>query len=221
MKLFYCLFKILVVCLALSSSLLSHAQEDTKMEQFDIETFNRNKDKYIWLQTLPDGTEIIQRESHGDGYLVETTPPHSACTNIKLFNYEGKLSGTAQRFFSMHVGVIKEYDDQGNIIKKHDQDKEFTFSVDDLAKKMQDEYGVNIKDTRQVFSVARGPIIIVGQEVPVYDLYVYDHAANRTTAYLVHGSTGELLHTMPAGLEGSPSIMRTYEKLTEQNKITP
>lgn len=224
MKLFNLLLSFiftLVLCCT-PPSIAQSAQEDIAMERFDIETFNHNKDGYSWIYTSPDGTKIWQREDFGNGYQVEITPPHSNYTTIKLFNYEGNLIHVWLQFHSFIVGVSKEYDGRGNVIKEYDQDKGFAFSIDDLIQKMQDEYGVDITDTRQTFTVYRGGG--EGEEAPFYGLYVYDFSqgknTTRTIAYLFDGNTGKLLYTIPADIEGSPSIMMEYRKMLEQNKLS-
>lgn len=214
----------LIFPLLISPSLAQITQGDPVMERFDIDSFNHHQSGGNWLRELPDGTKIFQWENSGYGYQVEITPPHSAYTNVKLFSYDGRLIWTTQRFFGIHFGSSKEYNSNGSVIRELDKDTGFAFSVDDLIRKMQTDYKVDITDTRQAFKVIRGIDNFAGQKTPFYGVYVYDFSQDdgrgttQTLAYLFHGSTGKLLYTIPADIEGCPSIVLEYTRFVEQRQ---
>lgn len=196
-------------------------QENVNMEQFDIERFNQNKDGYTWSYTLSNGIKIRELESHGDGYRVETVLPNSAYTRRKLFNYDGYLIAENLQFFNFFIGAAKTYDGKGHLIKEQNQDEGFDFSLDQLIKKMADDYGIDITDTRQTFRVNRWIDELDGKPFPVYDVYVYRFkdkhtGTTQTTAYLFDGTTGKLLHSIISGLEGYPDVWSSYQATREK-----
>ena len=215
------MFRCLICSLMLVFTAMAFAQEGTT-EKFDIEAFNRNKSGYSWFHTLQDGKKVWEREIHGKGYHIETTVPNSAYTDIKVFNYDGNLIANFLNFYNITIGVSKEYDGKGNVTKQHNQDNGFAFSVDDLIKKMRDEFKVDITNTRQVLHVSRGIDTFSEQGIPFYGLYVYDFShgerTTQTIVYLFHGGTGELLSTVPGDIEGRPSIMTVYEEWLARKK---
>ena len=224
MKQFYCLLKILAVYLVLSCSPLSQAQEDKIMERFDIETFNRNKSGYSWIHTLQDGSKVWEREIHGKGYQTETTVPNSAYTDIKVFNYDGNLIATFLNFYNINIGVSKEYDGKGNVTKQYNQEEKFSFSIDDLVKKMHDEFNVDIADTQKTKTIRRGLAIINGKEIPLYSVYNFfpepgEKYIHKLMGYVIDGTTGEVLYSRHTNLDADPDVLGVYTELVESGRL--
>lgn len=49
-----------------------------------------------------------------------------------------------QTFYNFPIGVWKEYDENGKLIKETNWDKNYPFKVEDLCKLIKEEYGVDL-----------------------------------------------------------------------------
>ena len=84
-----------------------------------------------------------------------------------------------------------QFDGHGNEIKCIDYDLPYKFNIDALKNKMLHQYGINLMDMKQVFSMIRY------EEQKYIKRPVYIISArrkdNRNDIYLINGITGETL----------------------------
>ncbi|RUS68359.1 hypothetical protein CUZ56_00850 [Saezia sanguinis] len=222
LKLSICLRNaIAMFALVLAFTVNSFAQEAT-MERFDIEAFKRNLIEHNGVFLLPDGTKIRQFEISEGGYIEDRIPPQSAYTYRKLFNAQGQLMATTQEFYSFFVGTTKRYDGHGNVIKEESEDDGFEFSVEDLAAKMLADYQIDIMNSDNVYRLARG-IYSTDPLVSYYLVDCYDHTSpapdQAVIAFLVNGTTGEVLHMIHTNTMRPASVIDAYfQKLADTPK---
>ena len=193
------------------------AEEAANMEKFNIEAFKRNLIENNGVFFLPDGTKIHQFEASRGGYIEDRTPPQSAYTYRKLYNPQGYVITTTQKFYSFFTGISKYYDGHGNLIKEeiNDRDQYFPFSIEALAAKMKADYKIDILNSDNVYRLARG---IYGTDplVSYYLVDCYDLASpapdQAVISFLVDGSTGEVLHTIHTNTKEPASVVEAYQQ---------
>ncbi|WP_232122433.1 hypothetical protein [Tenacibaculum finnmarkense] len=109
------------------------------MKTFDIETFNENKIGNEYNFKLEDGTKINQQELPNNEYIERINPKNSYFQTLNRYYYSNKkLKSTVQLFPNdFLVGILKEYDQFGNLINEIDYDKPFKFTWEDILKWLQ------------------------------------------------------------------------------------
>lgn len=127
----------------------------TPMQNFDIKKFENNKngneltisESGVFTKQIETDTEYVEsREKSDDPFVVYT----------KYYKGSGALKETFTLYFGFCIGERTEYDNQGDVTKTTNCDKDYRFSLYDLAKKMSHEYNIDILHRNQLFIVARG-----------------------------------------------------------------
>lgn len=113
-------------------------QQHTAMKRFNARQFDEKKSGNSFEYKLPDGTFVEQKESAGKHYIEIIHEPKSQFSTYSLYDYNTKnLRTEGRQFYQFPIGIWRDYNDQGAVINETDYDKAFTFSVDDLIRKMK------------------------------------------------------------------------------------
>jgi hypothetical protein len=158
--------KIIVVCLLVlinscSSQKIKNNFKKNTMEYFDINKYKdweidtkyspTGKDKY-----LKKGEERISIEYFNDAVQIELNTINSPYYKFKKFSLKtNRLLLIGTEFYDIHVGIWESYDETGQLIKKIDYDKPYKFSIEDLIKKMKNEYDIDLLDVKHAISISR------------------------------------------------------------------
>jgi hypothetical protein len=90
------------------------------------------------------------------GDIVVTEENNTPFRISKRYYEKTKLLAIEQtKFYDMPVGFRREYDENGNLIKETNYDEHFHFGIHQLAKKMKDEYDIDIMNSRKVLRIER------------------------------------------------------------------
>ncbi|CAA0237466.1 conserved hypothetical protein [Tenacibaculum maritimum] len=128
----------------------NNPQKTTKMKTFDIKTFNKNKIRNEYNFITKDST-VVQQRKRQFGYY-EIIKEKTSYFQIRKSYYEnGNLKSTVKDFPNdFLVGLYKEYDEQGNLIKETDYDAPYKFTWEDILKLIKerkldmDAYGFEV-----------------------------------------------------------------------------
>ena len=103
-------------------------------ERFDVQYY-KSKIKEVNGKDGDDSFAIyVDRDStqvkvyfDKDYDALVTIPPFTYCKEVRIFHKNGVLKKSGKRFFcsSIDIGIWREYDNQGNLIKETDEDKKF------------------------------------------------------------------------------------------------
>jgi hypothetical protein len=153
--------KIIVLCLLVlinscSSQKIKNNLKENTMEYFDINKYKdweidtkyspTGKDKY-----LKKGEERISIEYFNDAVQIELNTINSPYYKFKKFSLKtNRLLLIGTEFYDIHVGIWESYDETGQLIKKIDYDKPYKFSIEDLIKKMKNEYDIDLLDVKHM-----------------------------------------------------------------------
>ncbi|PKF75989.1 hypothetical protein CW752_01370 [Chryseobacterium sp. PMSZPI] len=128
-------------------TIFNNVKKDT-MEYFNI---NRYKDlkpnpKYSGQGFYIDnnGDEIRIMGNLTGGPDVEIRKPNSPYKTIKTYHKNSSPKSISKIFYSFPVGIFKEYDESGKLIREVNNDTPYKFSIDDLINKIKKEYDVDI-----------------------------------------------------------------------------
>ncbi len=174
--------KLIILVLALLSLISCGAQNSqTKksMNTFDIKTFKKNKigSEYNFIK---DDTIDIRQLEWEDEYEEIIKTKNSYFEIYKSYYKNGKIKMLVERFPNKFVNFIKEYDENGNLIKETDYDKGFNYTWEDLLKFLK-EREIKIIDRNTTIRKDEGRWHVWY----VDGLYVYN--------IFIDGKTGEIL----------------------------
>ncbi len=144
-----------VLFLLLTNCKAQHNPQQTVTKKtFDIENFEKNKshlNEYMFYEN--NGVKVFQKKRHSE-FKETISYPDSYIQTINRYYLSGKFKSTVKcypnRFLS---GVMKEYDEQGHLIKETDYDAPYKFTWEDILAFIKKR---NIDMNAYGFEVSRG-----------------------------------------------------------------
>ena len=92
-----------------------------------------------------DGNRKIRIIYSSETIQLEETFLNNPYKKIKVYFKENNiLYAEAKTFYGFAIESSKEYDKAGKLIKEIDDDKPYQFSIEDLRKKLKNEYDIDI-----------------------------------------------------------------------------
>ena len=184
------------------------------MEKFDYKMYNDLIKDSQFLSygyvILSNGDKLqIFKGSENKGFIQKTGKKNTSYELYKVFYENGNLQFMSTHFYDFSIGISKEYNENGELIKEIDYDKDYKFSIEDLQKKMKATYNVDIMDKKQTRSVSR-TTIDPRIKFPYYQVVINSGIASFTN-YLLNGNTGEIIYIS--------KTIRDYEKDTVDEYI--
>ena len=122
------------------------------MKTFDIETFNKNKVQTQYNFITKDSTLYNQSEDY-DEYLEIINEKDSPFEIQNTYYKTGIIQMEVYRYSNDFIINMKEYDQQGTLIKETDYDKPFKFTFKDILKFIKKR---NIDMNGDYFEITRG-----------------------------------------------------------------
>lgn len=166
---------------------VNHSKERSKMKSFNRSEFNRHKKNGRHVFKLEDSSTVTQIEST-DIFAENVMMPNKLTEHRKTFYKTGQLKAEGTYFYGFPVGVGKQYDERGNVVKTIDWDRPFKFSIDDLSEKMK-KLGIDIQQPGTGIRVHR-----TQNPKPTYQVSCpVDGSLYVTKVFVVDGITGEIL----------------------------
>ncbi|WP_281310407.1 hypothetical protein [Flavobacterium flavigenum] len=124
-------------------------QQKDSMEQFDIKKYEKlekdnkyeSKENDVFYRSDITRYRIIFQ----DVIQVEERKVDSPYKLYKIyFKNTFNLKGIEKTFYGFSIGITKEYDENGELIKETNYDLLYKFSIEDLREKIKREYKVDI-----------------------------------------------------------------------------
>ncbi|MFK7002197.1 hypothetical protein V3Q90_15885 [Flavobacterium oreochromis] len=113
-------------------------EEEYKNWKLDKENSFTTDKKYI------KGNTWVRIIISNEGYREEIEQLNSPYETIKIYHKNLSLRIKGSSFYGFAVGIDKEYDENGKLIKEIDNDKNYPFKVEDLCNLIKEEYGVDL-----------------------------------------------------------------------------
>ena len=127
----------LLLLIASQSCVAQKNKKTTTMkttERFDVQYYKskikevngKDGDNSFTIYVDRDSTQVKVYFDKDYDALV-TIPPFTYYKEVRIFHKNGVLMESGKRFFcsSIDIGIWREYDNQGNLIKETDEDKKF------------------------------------------------------------------------------------------------
>ena len=170
------------------------------------ETLNKNYERDHHLLLMKDKKSIAIRKRIEKGYieteLSDITDPYVI---IKRYDEKSRiLIYEEHQFYDFYckIGITKEYNKMGKLIKETNEDAPYEFSVKDLIQKFKKEYNIDLEDrekssgkSNSVYDgVRRYPTEECYHNKPIYE--VGYSLKDGYHSYFIDGTTGETLFTI-------------------------
>jgi len=186
---------ILLLACYLSLANAESSRDNIMNNKLNIVEYNQYKDlSGNWYFTLPDGSEgrVFKVNKH---YLEHIKLSNSPYIKVTLYNSDGILLQKATKFYDIKLDM-EDYDLQGNLIKRTTYEAPYKLTLEELRKVIQDNFNIDIMNTKQVFAVSRFEDKQV-TNLPYYLVRYIDQQENQKFhLILVNGNTGEIIHTI-------------------------
>jgi hypothetical protein len=156
----------------------SSQQINSIMEKFDKAAFEKNKSDGEYVFSLPGGKQVRQMENLNDReYIQEVEDSVTPFSDVTVFYMDnGSLKIIGKRFYDFPVGIWTYFSVSGELEKEVDWDKEFKFTIEQLADTVK-SFKINILERTKGVDVIRsteeGPAYIV--VYPVGPMKPYDY----------------------------------------------
>ena len=134
MKLYTLCLLLLIVSLSCVAQKNKKTTTMKTTERFDVQYYKskikevngKDGDNSFAIYVDRDSTQVKVYFDKDYDALV-TIPPFTYYKEVRIFHKNGVLMESGKRFFcsSIDIGIWREYDNQGNLIKETDEDKKF------------------------------------------------------------------------------------------------
>jgi len=129
------------------------SKKDTIMKNFDIETFNKNKtnNKYSFIKN--DTIRVSQRENKQNFIEIFKTK-EDFFEEFNAYYKNGNINVSVKRFPNSFLkGILKEYNEVGELVKEEDLDKPYLYTWEDIKKYLMQHKVEDIQ--KEVLSIRR------------------------------------------------------------------
>lgn len=159
------------------------------IKRFDLTTFKKHKQ-------FTKGDTLISLSVMDEFYLEEKRALNDSLVVIRNVydKYDRSLVGSASMIYNkaapIYLGVAKKYDSNGNLVKQHDFEKGFTYSVVDLIKKVKSDCNMQIDTIHKTYHIDRD------YDNKVYHIKFYkknDYGDRAPFQIIFNGTTGEYI----------------------------
>lgn len=168
----------------------SNVKNDT-MEFFNIRNFQENQIGNEYNFTLEDGTKI--RQIDFGNYYAEDIKYTDSPYEIRKAYYKnnGFLWVKGKKFYGFEIGIWREYNPAGELTKETDYNKPYKFSVEDLIKKMKDEYHIDILHNSLHIYISR----YTNELGAKYDVCIHlkENKYSDMKCFIIDGTTGKTI----------------------------
>ncbi|MBF6652138.1 hypothetical protein C3B47_04390 [Flavobacterium columnare] len=113
---------------------------ENKYNDWNLDKFNNSKtDRIYHLNNY--SVRVIFRDRE---YTEEIEQINSPYKEYNYYHSNNLLKSRIKNFNDFPIGITKEYDENGKLIKETDNDKNYPFKVEDLCKLIKEEYDVDL-----------------------------------------------------------------------------
>jgi hypothetical protein len=159
---------IITIVLLIASFSVFSQDIDSTFSKFDLNKYNSLNEINVNHYFLEDSTKITFAET--DSIYQIIIFEHNSHYSLRLHYFKTTLTlKSRMQLFqkSNKIGIYTEYNEKGGVLTEHNYDTIFTFTLQDLKKKMASEYKLNIMDVKQ----GVGVILQTKFEKPSYKVY--------------------------------------------------
>ena len=171
----------------------SQIVKTNNMENFDLKKFRENNSNENHIGFLLENGDKVQQFTGGSGkgFVERIEKKNIPFTIVKAYHENTVISSKGEEFYDFPIGTWQYYNEIGNLIKEVNYDKEYKFSISNLAKKMKDEYKIDI--------LLKSPWIRTLRDKSnigvIYKVIVFlnESKYSDTKNYIIDGNTGKTI----------------------------
>nr|WP_294781830.1 hypothetical protein [uncultured Flavobacterium sp.] len=168
----------------------------TKINDDYIKKINKTNIKNKKIQII-ENDSIIELWDNGSNYLESKKKTNEMICNKFAYNKQNNLLiESATYFHDIPIGILKKYDDKGRLIEQINKDKNYTFSIYDLIKKIKSTHQIDLNNDKEQNRVDRD----FDKSIKKY-IYVITYEKDKNKAFQngkakyisIDGQTGKVL----------------------------
>lgn len=231
---------IIIICLVSLTSCKSQVKTQIKnnnknvegnMEYFNIEKYKNWEKDNDWspnetAKFFKKENDRVQIYFYNEGIQVRIQNIRSPYEVVKGFSNDTKrLLGLGNNFYQFPIGIYKEYDENGKLVKEIDNDKQYDFSLKQVIEKIKKEYESDLEDLTQKATITRRVDPYLNK--PIYEVHIRrskdDIEKNAYFYILIDGTTGKVLYTTSSyykrGDDGALSPFGEYYSSLKKKEV--
>lgn len=195
---FHIIVKFIIVCVLLMSCNVHKKENGIKpingkivIKKFDNNYVKKIKKENQKIQ-LSENDSIIELEDSGDYYFERRKKSNEKLKKVFVYNkITHLLLSEGTLLDKLPIGIHKNYNEKGELIREINFDENFPFSVYDLIAKIKTTYQIDLNDIENDVSV--GKLIDKETGKRIYVIY-YDKSDDGSYKYITAaGATGQIL----------------------------
>ena len=214
-----------------NNSIITNIKKDT-MEYMDKKKYFENVKPEGYIFTRPNGEIVTQTENEDHTFDEQIKILNSPYHIYKEFHTNTTLKSKTTEFYTFPIGITKEYNENGKLIKETNWEKDYSFSVEDLVKKIKSEFGIDLiqdyrdKKSTQMIVIRQGPFPVTNSYYPINTAFYrvkFLDKNNKTVLLDISGKDGNIIteiinqeYIIPKGYIPS----KTTSNPNSQNKST-
>ncbi|MGG7035085.1 MAG: hypothetical protein ACI7YS_07825 [Flavobacterium sp.] len=168
----------------------SKYKKDTVMKKLDKVKLEKYKTENQFKYTEND--TVFKLEDQGENYKEIKNKIGERLKTINIYDKSKLvLIGEGKYLFDFPIGIYKEYDLKGNVVKERNFDEDFPFTFQDLKQKLLNESHVNIENTDVDIDINRG--LDTSDMKYKYYLTLYNEDRSSYRYILIDGATGNTI----------------------------
>jgi len=205
-------------------SFVIRGQIKTDMEYFNIEKYKDwDIDTYYFQSEndkfLKKGNDRVRIICYDKTIQVEKNNITTPYKHYYLYDSKSKLLKIyGKNFILLEIGKWSYYDENGKLLKEIDKDQPYKFSISDIIEKFKIEYGLDLEDSKTIFSFYR----YVEKEylnIPIYEVGINKDANSSVIEnYLIDGNNGKTLYSIKIAEGEIKSVLNEYVKQVKREE---
>lgn len=191
----------------------------TTMEYFDIKSYKdwEIDEKYSSKEDdrfLKNGNDRVRIIFDRETIDIKYSSIENAFGKTKVYYSKSKsLKSVLFKFYDILIGINKEFDENGKLIREIDYDKPYIFTLKDVITKVKKEYDLDLEDKTQGCSLERFESYELNDK-PLYGVYLRNDEDTSKMKYIaIDGITGETLFKDYLILNGEGELPPYYKYL--------
>ena len=178
------IYGLLVITLITSCKAQKQDLKQDSMKTFDIVTFDKNKVNNVYNFITKDSTVVEQDEDYNE--YTEVIRQHKSPFEFQNRYFKsGKIKMEVKRYTNDFMIYLKQYDQQGTLIKETDYDKPYKFTFEDVLKFIKKR---NIDMTNYHFEIFRNIV----DNKPMWSVTWEKEDESNLQRVIIDGTTGKI-----------------------------
>jgi len=144
----------------------------------------------LYYYEYENENELVRIEDHNPFYVVKINSKNNFSKTLVVSKKSNNILKKKIYFLTMPYGYETEYDEDGKIISKVNNEEDFAFTIDQLIDKVKRDFNIDITTPMKGLLFRKS----IAGDPPLYHLYIPTYEGSEEKRVLLFdGNTGRLL----------------------------